>query len=376
MKLTLENFKGWYRCRFTIAGKRYAVYYGTRDYATAVRLHRKLQNDVLNGTLNPDLKSYSLRYSLQVNTSPAQPRITLQQLWDKWVETLNLEPSVRHNHYHWTRTAIPEKALWYETAWFLKKSAEWSASTARPRLSAIRRCVDWGIATGLISGENPWRSVKLRCKRGQSRIKPFSRSEVQAIVRAFSEDTFCSKNANTKHSYYLPFVKFLFTYGTRLGEAIALTWDKVLWEDRLIVIEQTASRNLSQSPTTSSLILKETKTGEIHFLYLTPSMEKMLKEIKETSDSPYVFPGRRGGLIDINSFRKAWRRVLEGLGIPYRYPYQCRHTVLSYVAKVHGLPAAAELAGHKSLEMVTRHYAKFVGCQADIIPNLVEEDSG
>jgi integrase len=92
---------------------------------------------------------------------------------------------------------------------------------------------------------------------------------------------------------------------------------------------------------------------------------------KDAKPDSLVFPGARGGgVLDTRAFRETWKKVLDGLGLPYRNPYQTRHTALSHIAQNHGLLAAAKVAGHKSLDMVSRHYARFAGDLKDVMPNF------
>lgn len=92
---------------------------------------------------------------------------------------------------------------------------------------------------------------------------------------------------------------------------------------------------------------------------------------KDSKPNSLVFPGARSkGILDIDSFREVWKQILTGLGIDYRKPYNTRHTALSHIAQDHGLLAAAKVAGHKSLDMVSRHYARFTGDLKDVMPEL------
>jgi integrase len=78
------------------------------------------------------------------------------------------------------------------------------------------------------------------------------------------------------------------------------------------------------------------------------------------NSTDWVFKGHQGDYISTASFRDTWKLVLTGLGIEYRYPYQMKHTCLSFVATQQGLLAASKLARHKNVTMVAKHYARFV----------------
>jgi integrase len=55
-------------------------------------------------------------------------------------------------------------------------------------------------------------------------IDPFTLEERDHILKALKDDTFCSKYARVKHSYYYPYIYFSFFAGARISEIIALQW--------------------------------------------------------------------------------------------------------------------------------------------------------
>ncbi|WP_041430590.1 hypothetical protein [Synechococcus sp. PCC 6312] len=81
--------------------------------------------------------------------------------------------------------------------------------------------------------------------------------------------------------------------------------------------------------------MKQTKTGEVNWLPLMPTiraaLEKQYKEpfakakfwgqeLEHPKPSALVFPGHQGGALDIRRFSITWKAVLTGLTIPHRYP--------------------------------------------------------
>jgi integrase len=171
----------------------------------------------------------------------------------------------------------------------------------------------------------------------------------------------------------VPYLSFLFLTGVRPGEAIALQWKHIDVEKNLVEISEAMGRDLESSPYASRKVRKETKTGTIRYLPMGSSLRSLLLRHKPIEAKPdtLVFCGSRGkGTLDIRAFREAWKLVLEGLGIEYRKPYQTRHTALSHIAQNHGLLAAAKVAGHKSLDMVSRHYARYTDDLKDVMPEF------
>jgi integrase len=256
---------------------------------------------------------------------------------------------------------------WKDLDWFL--ASKLSGSTWNIRRRFIKSCTTWAQSEGLIEGKNPWLQLKAR-KSEKTGAKPLTVEETNLVIQAFEQNRFCSKNAPYKHSFYVPFLKFLFLSAARPGEAIALQWKHIDFNLGVIEIGEAMGRDLALSPYTTKKIRKDTKTGEIRHLPLTQALKEIMLFQRADSAKPtdLVFPGAKGGIMDIRTFRLAWKKVLIGLELDYRPPYQTRHTSLSQIAQHHGLLAAAKVAGHKSLDMVSRHYAKFTGELDEVMP--------
>jgi integrase len=70
---------------------------------------------------------------------------------------------------------------------------------------------------------------------------------------------------------------------------------------------------------------------------------------------------RDTGAWDDRILAKLWRRAHAGTAIAYRQPYQCRHTFASQLLSQGENPAyIAKLLGHKTIDMVTRNYGRWV----------------
>lgn len=381
MKFNLSVDKGKYRIDFILEGKRKYFYPGTSDELTAKNTLRRMMFDWEQGQFDLSLDSYKLRnrsqHPIKPVTSPSKGRQTkavpkLLTLWDQWVKSLNLPARTLNNHYHCCKVMIVKAGNpdWNDLSWFLQ--SDLSASTWNIRRRFIKSCIAWAFSEGLVEGKNPWNTLKPR-KASKTGANPLTEAEIQLVIQAFETDEFCSEYAPWKHSYYVPFLKCLLLTGMRPGEAIALQWKHIDFKNNLIEVSEAMGRDLESSPYATRKVRKETKTGVIRYLPLMPLLRELLIAHKPegSKSSDLVFPGARGkGILDTRAFREVWKKVLDGLGLEYRNPYQTRHTALSHIAQNHGLLAAAKVAGHKSVDMVSRHYAKFTGDLKDVMPDF------
>lgn len=385
MKFNLTKDKGSYRVDFTLEGQRKRFYPGTKDEVIAKQLIKQMAYEWQMGQFDLSLQSYKLRQKTQPRVKAFTKKkddapVRLLALWDVWVTNLHLAPSTQNGHYHAIRQVIkkynPQAS---DVIWFIELREVWAVSTWSNRKSYLKSCMTWCIEEGLFEERNPYQTLKPIKKIAADRIRPFSSEEISQILKAFDSNQFCHPSSPYKHCHYSSFVRFLFITGCRLGEATGLTWDCVDFENATIAIKQALGKDLAAGPNKTRKVLKETKTGHVRYIPLNDELFSLLQGLSTSSERKqiindgcsFVFKGHKGKYIDIASFRqRVWKPILQKLGIQYRYPYQTRHTVLSTVTSSHGLLAAAKLAGHQDLSMVSKHYARYTGNLLDALPRL------
>ena len=83
----------------------------------------------------------------------------------------------------------------------------------------------------------------------------------------------------------------------------------------------------------------------------------------------YVFRTRTGTPVDNANFNdRVWKPLLRHLGLPYRRPYEMRHTCATlWLAAGESSEWIARQLGHTTTEMLFRTYSRYV-------PNLVRRD--
>jgi integrase len=82
-----------------------------------------------------------------------------------------------------------------------------------------------------------------------------------------------------------------------------------------------------------------------------------LEALPSRVDTPLLFPGARGGYLDLHNFReRQWKAALRAAGLEYRRPYDLRHTYATFsIAAGVSLFALARRMG-TSLEMIDKTY--------------------
>lgn len=198
-------------------------------------------------------------------------------------------------------------------------------------------------------GKMPLRNLRTNEKKKESDdIDPFSFNEIQLILQAFD-------------GQLLNFFQFALGTGMRTSELIELRWDDVDWQDQFIKVRR--AKVMGE--------IKETKTRagarDIPILPLAMDALKAQKAYTYLADlngERYIFhhpQHHRPWASDKAPRESFWRPQLRLIGVRYRYPYQCRHTLISHMAAWNEpITMIAELAGHSSAEMIFRRYAKWM----------------
>jgi integrase len=341
---------GSIRLRFSCNGQRYNFspvpgghYANKRDLKTATAKATQIQNDIIAGNFDTTLDRY------RIAPKPAAkkpPELGYLDLWDEWVNSLELSPDTQADHYGSIRKMIVKhcpKPL--QTQWL--SDAKLAASTFNKRRNYLRRCFDWAVKRNHLA-DNPWDTVKPR-RVEKEHITPFSVVELQSVLSGFE--------SMAKH--YTPFVKFLMLTGARMSEVIGLRWGVVNFEKAEITISESLS--IDRTKNGYERRRKATKTGSIRVLSMNTNLRGLMNALIRGGANDLVFHSARGCQISDCNFRQVWRKVLDKQGIPYRRPHILRHTLLSHAVE-QGMPftAVAYLAGHSSAKMIVSTYGHLI----------------
>jgi integrase len=360
---------GWLQLRFNWGGKRHYLSLGLQESKAnrkvAEAKAKLIESDIIYERFDPTLQKYKPQTALSVDnpvTPLPVPKTSLKDLWQKYTDFQqeHLEESTIIRDYGKIAKRIQkfpspyvEEAIAIQTYLLTHFAAE----TARRTLDQLSACCNWAKRKKLIS-DDPFKELAKEIKpkkRNRVSRKPFSRECVAAIVSAFEHDTYCSKYAPVKHSYYLPYVRFLFHTGCRPEEVIALKW-KHVEKNRIYICEAMA---------TDVRIRKATKTASPRYLPMNEELRAILDLLRPEHCNPdsLVFPAKSGIEIDAHNFlNRVWKPVVETLVAEgkvkeYLPQYNCRHTFITLCLES-GIPPnrVAEWCG-TSTAVIEKHYA-------------------
>lgn len=146
--------------------------------------------------------------------------------------------------------------------------------------------------------------------------------------------------------FWATFIMFLAYTGLRFGEAAALEWEDVVFDEAFprIVVKQAAARG----------IISQTKTGRIRVVPVTPSLAQALRKFPRTEH--LVFPKQASGVMKPGSTVKVLYRACDRAGVKRIGWHGLRHSYATMLCE-RGVPLrdVQELLGHSTIVMTSRY---------------------
>ena len=372
----VESDRGRLRLRFTCQGKRYYFAIGLPNTdinrKVAEQRARQIELDILSGNFDPTLEKYKPERSAEkTNVSLLTSGELLEQFIASKAQSVSTPRSLekyktvlKHLQTFRCKDGLSKGPLANKPAidlgtdcteqFYQHLANKLTELTLKQSLVWLSAGWQWGLKKRLVEYD-PWKALASRVKVPPKQMpKPFTREEVRAIVEGFQSDRY--------YAHYADYVEFLFGTGCRTGEAIGLRWKHLNENCTTVWIGESLSRK----------VRKATKTNRARTITLTLKLQSLLLARRPENPDPegLVFVSPKGKPIDDHNFRnRAWKSVLERLGIEYRKPYNTRHTLISHALDMGMSPVTvAQLTGH-DVQTLFENYAGNVNSRA-ILPEL------
>ena len=235
------------------------------------------------------------------------------------------------------------------SAWRISVSPGYRFEATQALRRVLHRAVVWGmidINPAKVGVDNPTPQRKER--------RPFeSWVELEAIASALGPR-------------YGPMIIFAAATGLRPAEWIALERRDVNREESVVYVRRSFTRGELKLPKTEAS------------LRAVPSQARALdalERLQTSKDSPLLFPGERGGYLDVHHFRPyQWRPAQLAADIdPLRRIYDLRHTFATFALRA-GI-STFDLSRYMgaSLTMIDRHYGHLARDGRDHAIRLLDE---
>jgi integrase len=198
-----------------------------------------------------------------------------------------------------------------------------------------------------VISKNPVRQIRMP-KYERPTISPFTADEVYMILNH-------AQNFNYKH-----YLAIAFYTGMRSGEIIALKKSDIDFKNRLISVSRSRGIFGESTPKTKFSVRQ---------IPIIDSLLPYLQTIYDSHDYEYLFITQyKKPYRDNNVFTyKFWIPSLEELNIPYRRPYNTRHTYATNMLynELVSPVQLAQLLGHANTKMVYDVYVNYLDKKFD-----------
>lgn len=264
-----------------------------------------------------------------------------------------------------------------------QKSDILSFSSTKKVYEALNDCLKYAEAVGDI-GRNPMKAVVLpsekNFKKKTKEIKVPTAKEMDKLI-----ETAFLKYANDRTVYHLPYayaIIIISNTGLRVGELLALTWDKVNLEKATIKVDCSVSEVLSRDDLEGKkrkLLITDTKTKNgkrtIPLNHKAKdALEQLQKLYKEKSiKTEYVICNAKGNITNYRDIKRAFDKIVVRAEINLMGLHSIRHYFASMcIANKMGTFELSRVLGHGKVSVTMDIYGHIMENQQEEIRKLLE----
>lgn len=228
----------------------------------------------------------------------------------------------------------------------LKNDKPLSINTLNLIITVLKSSLKSAFTCGIAS--NPIYEKCIRYKIIEKRIHCFSVKE-QIIIEQYIDD-----NSKTNKLYGI--IICLYT-GIRIGELLALTWNDIDFENRIIFINKSCHDKRIDGKTLR--VVETPKTLASNRIIPIPyNIVNMLLKMRQNSTSQYVICDNKGQWVLHRSYQKTFEQLQIKLGITQRGFHSLRHTFATRgLESGMDVKTLSEILGHNDPTITLKRYA-------------------
>ena len=240
-------------------------------------------------------------------------------------------------------------------------------------LSVINRIFKYAVLMDVISS-NPFdKVIKPKSRQTQRKGNFLTKEELKEFLKLAQ---------NTTLSYFFPLVHLMSYTGLRQGEALALKWSDIDFENKKITVNKTAAR-IKEKQTLQTPKTKNSK----RVISIDPATLSILKSWKKDQikiyfkngkhfegDKNFIFTNQRGEWVHIHNFIRYFKRFIADYKLKPITPHGLRHTHASLLFSAGVEPKnISDRLGHSTVQITLDLYTHITEEQrSDTVDKLLE----
>ena len=240
-------------------------------------------------------------------------------------------------------------------------------------LSVINRIFKYAVLMDILDS-NPFdKVIKPKSRQTQRKGNFLTKEELKEFLKLAQTATL---------SYFFPLVHLMAYTGLRQGEALALKWSDIDFENKKITVDKTAVRIKEKQ----SLQTPKTKNSK-RVISIDPTTLSILKNWKKDQikiyfkngkyfegDENFIFTNQRGEWVHIHNFIRYFKRFIADHKLKPITPHGLRHTHASLLFSAGVEPKnISDRLGHSTVQITLDLYTHITEEQrADTVEKLLE----
>lgn len=240
-------------------------------------------------------------------------------------------------------------------------------------LSVINRIFKYAVLMDILDS-NPFdKVIKPKSRQTQRKGNFLTKEELKEFLKLAQ---------NTTLSYFFPLVHLMSYTGLRQGEALALKWSDIDFENRKITVDKTAVRikeeQTIQTPKTKNskrVISIDSATLSILKSWKKDQIKIYFKNGKHfEGDENFIFTNQRGEWVHIHNFIRYFKRFIADYKLKQITPHGLRHTHASLLFSAGVEPKnISDRLGHSTVQITLDLYTHITEEQrTDTVEKLLE----
>ena len=240
-------------------------------------------------------------------------------------------------------------------------------------LSVINRIFKYAVLTDILDS-NPFdKVIKPKSRQVQRKGNFLTKEELKEFLKLAQTATL---------SYFFPLVHLMSYTGLRQGEALALKWSDIDFENKKITVNKTAAR-IKEKQTLQTPKTKNSK----RVISIDPTTLSILKSWKKDQikiyfkngkhfegDENFIFTNQRGYWVHIHNFIRYFKRFIADHKLKPITPHGLRHTHASLLFSAGVEPKnISDRLGHSTVQITLDLYTHITEEQrTDTVEKLLE----